>query len=403
LTSSVTWNSSNAGAATISTGGSVAALTTGTTTITATSSPETGSKVGSTNLTVLSINLPKTGQITSYATGDDGNLQRGIAWPSPRFTNPDGSSPVNGSLVIDQLTGLIWTADGSVPGPSTCNPATTKTWQGALDYVACLNNNNYLGHNNWRLPNWRELMSITGSNLNVTVSNAAWLMTQGFINVQNIADTYWSSSNSGTNSSYGVFVVGASFGDKAKTESINVWPVCTGPSGLTTLPKTGQIISYSVGDDGTYQSGITWPNPRFTNTDGTTPITGSSVIDQLTGLMWTKDGNAPGPTACVPSVTKTWQDALNYVACLNINNFLGYNDWRLPNMNELISTTNSSQSFMTTWLNSLGFINVQSGCYWGSSTNPVDTTIAVRICYDSGDSNYYKINPNHVWPVRAGL
>jgi len=45
------------------------------------------------------IDLPKTGQITCYdtegtiisceGTGQDGDLQMGIAWPEPRFTNAD--------------------------------------------------------------------------------------------------------------------------------------------------------------------------------------------------------------------------------------------------------------------------------------------------------------------------
>jgi len=29
--------------------------------------------------------VPKTGVTTSYATGDDGGLQKGVAWPNPRF------------------------------------------------------------------------------------------------------------------------------------------------------------------------------------------------------------------------------------------------------------------------------------------------------------------------------
>src|SRR5262249_3439758 len=30
--------------------------------------------------------VPRTGQTTSYAAGDDGALQKGVAWPNPRFT-----------------------------------------------------------------------------------------------------------------------------------------------------------------------------------------------------------------------------------------------------------------------------------------------------------------------------
>ena len=46
--------------------------------------------------------VPKTGQTTSSATGDDGDLEKGVTWPSPRFTNNS-----NGT-VTDNLTGLIW-------------------------------------------------------------------------------------------------------------------------------------------------------------------------------------------------------------------------------------------------------------------------------------------------------
>lgn len=46
--------------------------------------------------------VPKTGQTTSFAPRDDGGLEKGVAWPNPRFT--DNS---NGTIT-DNLTGLIW-------------------------------------------------------------------------------------------------------------------------------------------------------------------------------------------------------------------------------------------------------------------------------------------------------
>ena len=46
--------------------------------------------------------VPKTGQTTSYDTGDDGEYQKGFEWPVPRFTDNE-----NGT-VTDNLTGLIW-------------------------------------------------------------------------------------------------------------------------------------------------------------------------------------------------------------------------------------------------------------------------------------------------------
>ncbi|UCE55232.1 MAG: hypothetical protein JSV31_07260 [Desulfobacterales bacterium] len=46
--------------------------------------------------------VAKTGQTDSYADCDDGDLEKGIVWPVPRFTdNEDGT-------VTDNLTGLVW-------------------------------------------------------------------------------------------------------------------------------------------------------------------------------------------------------------------------------------------------------------------------------------------------------
>jgi hypothetical protein len=68
------------------------------------------------------VDLPKTGQTASYAAGDDGAYQKGVQWPSPRFTNPDGSTPISDNVVLDRLTGLVWTQDANIPGPTVCNP-----------------------------------------------------------------------------------------------------------------------------------------------------------------------------------------------------------------------------------------------------------------------------------------
>ena len=52
--------------------------------------------------------VAKTGQTTSYATGDDGDFEKGVAWPSPRFTDNDDGT------VCDHLTGLMWAKNANL-------------------------------------------------------------------------------------------------------------------------------------------------------------------------------------------------------------------------------------------------------------------------------------------------
>lgn len=91
--------------------------------------------------------VPATGQTTSYQVGDDGNIQPGVAWPDPRFTdNGDGTA-------TDNLTGLEW-----IKNPQGVSGNNSKHgWSDAITFCQTLN---YGGHTDWRLPNAKELESL---------------------------------------------------------------------------------------------------------------------------------------------------------------------------------------------------------------------------------------------------
>ena len=74
--------------------------------------------------------LPQTGQQTTYHQGDDGDLKKGAAWPSPRFTNNgDGT-------ITDRLTGLMWLG---VNGVYYYKTGSNLDWETAFSFVGDLN------------------------------------------------------------------------------------------------------------------------------------------------------------------------------------------------------------------------------------------------------------------------
>jgi|WetSurMetagenome_2_1015567.scaffolds.fasta_scaffold58609_2 hypothetical protein len=164
-------------------------------------------------------------------------------------------------------------------------------------------------------------------------------------------------------------------------------------AGTVQLPKTGQTTSYAAGDDGDLERGVAWPSPRFT-------VSGDCVTDNLTGLMWTKNGNMLGAGGFL-----TWQGALDYVAT-TVNSgagTCGHSDWRLPNVIELESLVNAGQANSADWLNGQGFANVQADWYWSSSTYAGSTDHAWIVVIWGGYVNFIgKYDYYSVWPVRAG-
>ncbi len=166
----------------------------------------------------------KTGQTTLYLPGDDGDLEKGVALPNPRFTAANGT-------VTDNLTGLIWLQDAN------CGTVSPKDWATALTSVAALANGTCgladgSTAGQWRLPTVKELRSLIHFGyFNPALSNdagdAQWgtTGTSSFTNVQ--TGYYWSATPAAFPSSYAWFVALLN-GYMAKADKTNtryVWPV----------------------------------------------------------------------------------------------------------------------------------------------------------------------------------
>ncbi|MBF0465192.1 MAG: DUF1566 domain-containing protein [Nitrospirae bacterium] len=117
--------------------------------------------------------------------------------------------------------------------------------------------------------------------------------------------------------------------------------------------------------------------------------------------MWSQDASTPTVGSCTCG-TMTWLNAMGYIACLNNANYLGYNDWRLPTGEELVSITNEGETPYCEWLNGKGFTNVQPYWYWSSTTFANFTGLAWAVgMYDGNVYDDDKYSLNYVWPVRT--
>ena len=156
--------------------------------------------------------VPKTGLTTSYATGDDGDLEKGVAWPNPRFSdNLDGT-------VTDNLTGLIWLLNANCFGPRTWYQALSDS-NGLSSGFCGLTDGSNAG--DWRLPNYKELFSLVDAeNYNLVLPSG-----HPFGSVQ--SNQYWSSTahTDGIGYAWSVSMYGGHVGRYLKSLSYWVWPV----------------------------------------------------------------------------------------------------------------------------------------------------------------------------------
>jgi hypothetical protein len=357
--------------------------------------------------------VPQTGQINVQAEGDDGDVQAGVAWPVPRFTDLGKGS------VRDNLTGLIWLKHAN------CFPGNGLglTWQDAIDAANALASPSCgladsSVEGDWRLPNVNELQSlIDWGNFNPALPDG-----HPFTGVQSAYLVYWSSTPVAitTHPEFAWFVPldnGGAGGTSRVSGTASVWPVRGGSLAVDAtvvkpkvkpvapVPQTGQwqcwdaadllIDCADTGQDGDFKAGIAWPIPRFTNLDNGT------VRDNLTGLIWLRNAN------CFPGsgIGLLWEEALNAANHLaapqcGLADGSVAGDWRLPNVNELRSLIDWG-NFNLALPDGHPFTSVQST--YGSSTSlEASPSRAWYVQLSPGNAVPSDKGNIFAWPVRGG-
>jgi uncharacterized protein DUF1566 len=182
---------------------------------------------------------------------------------------------------------------------------------------------------------------------------------------------------------------------------------CT-PAGA--VLETGQTTCYddvgavincaSTGQDGEVQKGRT--RSYRVSADGLT------IMDNTTGLEWeklTNDWSIHGVYT-----TYTWAQAFQKIADLNAANFAGHDDWRLPNVNELLTLVHYGQidpaidAPFTTGNDGTGDSFTAGFKYWSSTTYVGGPNAAWWVHFFAGGvGTEYKIAGFGVRAVRSGF
>ena len=128
-------------------------------------------------------------EIGCNGTGQDGDLRTGV--PASQIDNGDGT-------ITDNVTGLMWE---KLSRNGTIHEVTnTYEWEQAFEKIGSLNDNEFAGFTDWRVPNQRELYSLVtfGGAADQTISAVFRDDCQAGCSVQTCSCTaasrYWSAT-----------------------------------------------------------------------------------------------------------------------------------------------------------------------------------------------------------------
>ncbi|MCX5905426.1 MAG: DUF1566 domain-containing protein, partial [Proteobacteria bacterium] len=216
-------------------------------------------------------------------------------------------------------------------------------------FISQLNNQNFGGRNDWRIPTVQELAGLVdSSNFNPAINTVYFPNT--------LSDYYWSSDTKASSNTMAwlfYFLSGV------------VW------SGGEQY--AGHVMAVS---------GLPAVNVFIDNNDGT-------ITDLSTGLMWQKYALSD----------YTWEQALTF--CENLN-MAGYKDWRLPTWKELLSILDYSS--YNPAINITFFPGTEPGWYWSSTTYMANHSLKWNVLFDYGQVLFSngELNNYYVRAVRGG-
>ncbi|MBI5524881.1 MAG: DUF1566 domain-containing protein [Deltaproteobacteria bacterium] len=280
------------------------------------------------NETMFGVNFAD-GRIKGYPTSDSIGkkyhvlcVRGNISYGANNFAdNGDGT-------VTDEATGLMWAQSDSGTG---------MNWQSALAWVQTKNAESYLGHNDWRLPNAKELQSIVDYTRSPNTTGSA-AIDPVFTSTQIINEAgevdypfYWTSTTHASSNGSGGSGVYVAFG-RALGYMNGTWLDVHGAGAQRSDPKEGAPNPYGHGPQGDVVrvlnhvrlvrngaipgelDGGSWPDASILPQDGGQPPADGGM-PPMDGGIGPKSCNAQSdcdaPGACPPDAVKGCTCTLN--------------------------------------------------------------------------------------------
>ena len=289
-------------------------------------------------------------------------------------TNPSYQNNNDGTIT-DLNTGLMWIQDrgSKISWDSTFIMATQ-----------C----NVGGHNDWRVPTIKELyslMNFNGKSGSTHATCTAYIDTTYFdwatgAGGTTVGDRIIDAQDWSATEYKGLTMVGDTtiFGLNTVDGRIKGYPKWQPP--LNTTPHRNYVRFV--------RGNTSYGKNNFVDNGD------STITDNATGLMWAKNDSKN---------SIDWQSALAFAQTKNSQNYLGHNDWRLPNAKELQSLIDYSRSLDATLSAAIDPLfnctaitdeggNTNYPWYWSSTTH-LENMGAVYIAFGEA-LGYMKSPPN---------
>ncbi len=258
--------------------------------------------------------------------------QTSFSGQDAQYTGNQPSYTNNGDgTVTDNVTGLIWQKSPDTNGDGNITATDKLAYSKSAAYCEDLS---LAGYDDWQLPTIKQLYSL----MNFTGVDPSG---------------YESTDTSGLIPFIDTNYFDFAYGDTSANERI--------------IDSQYASTNYYVGNGNQYIFGVNFADGRIkgyglslhgqdktlfvsciraNDTYGVNAFVDNSdetITDNATSLMWSKnDSGSDAPNGL------TWEEALAYVETKNAANYLGYSDWRLPDIKELQGILDYSRSPDTT-------------------------------------------------------